>query len=89
LEENPFMQINKLSNEELEIWLSLARALGPTKFFSVIRACRSLDEVLKYLDGLTKNKRYIAFKMHEKRSIMQGKLEPKSYLNVIQITLTF
>jgi DNA processing protein len=51
------MQINKLSNEELEIWLSIARALGSTKFFSVIRVCRSLDEVLKYLDGLTKNKK--------------------------------
>jgi hypothetical protein len=83
------MQINKLNNEELEIWLSLARALGPTKFFSVIRVCGSLEKALKYLDGLTKNKKVIAFKMHEKRSIMQGKLEPKSYLHVIQITLTF
>ncbi|MCM1001734.1 DNA-processing protein DprA [Wolbachia pipientis] len=51
------MQINKFSNEELEIWLSLARALGPTKFFSVIRACGSLDGALKYLDGLTKNRK--------------------------------
>ncbi|MDG7053252.1 MAG: hypothetical protein LKM45_06390 [Wolbachia endosymbiont of Alcedoecus sp.] len=51
------MQINKLSNEELEIWLSLARALGSTKFFSVIRVCGSLDEALKYLDWPTQNKK--------------------------------
>ncbi len=51
------MKINKLNNEELEIWLSLARTVGPVKFFSVLRACGSLDEVLKYLNKLT-NKDY-------------------------------
>ncbi|MDM8335747.1 hypothetical protein [Wolbachia pipientis] len=51
------MKINKLNNEELEIWLSLARALGPTKFSSVLRVYGSLDKALKYLGGLTNNKR--------------------------------
>ncbi|UIP91710.1 DNA-protecting protein DprA [Wolbachia pipientis] len=51
------MKINKLNNKELEIWLSLARTVGPVKFFSVLRACGSLDEVLKYLNKLT-NKDY-------------------------------
>ncbi|WP_264377248.1 MULTISPECIES: DNA-processing protein DprA [unclassified Wolbachia] len=51
------MKINKLNNEELEIWLSLARTVGPVKFFSILRACGSLDEVLKYLNELA-NKDY-------------------------------
>ncbi len=51
------MKINKLNNEELEIWLSLARTVGPVKFFSILRACGSLYEVLKYLNKLT-NKDY-------------------------------
>lgn len=51
------MKINKLNNEELEIWLSLARSVGPIKFFSVLRACGSLDGILKYLNDLA-NKDY-------------------------------
>ncbi|QOD37921.1 DNA-processing protein DprA [Candidatus Wolbachia massiliensis] len=51
------MKINELNNEELKIWLSLARTIGPLKFSSVLKACGSLDEVLKYLDGLANNKK--------------------------------
>lgn len=52
------MKINKLNNEELEVWLSLARTVGPVKFFSILRACGSLDEVLKYLNRVANNKVY-------------------------------
>ncbi len=51
------MKINKLNNEELEIWLSLARTVGPIKFFSVLRAYGSLDEASKYLNRLASNKK--------------------------------
>ncbi|WP_395462781.1 DNA-processing protein DprA [Wolbachia endosymbiont of Cantharis cryptica] len=50
------MKINKLNNEELEIWLSLARTIGSMKFSSVLKY-GSLDEALKYLNGLANNKK--------------------------------
>ncbi|APR99197.1 DNA-processing protein DprA [Wolbachia endosymbiont of Folsomia candida] len=51
------MKINKLNNEELEIWLSLARTVGPIKFFSILRAYGSLNEASKYLNRLANNKK--------------------------------
>lgn len=52
------MKINKLNNKELEVWLSLARTIGPIKFFSILRTYGSLDEVLKYLNRVANNKVY-------------------------------
>lgn len=52
------MKINKLNNKELEVWLSLARTIGPIKFFSILRTHGSLDEVLKYLNRVANNKVY-------------------------------
>lgn len=69
------MKINKLNNEELEIWLSLARTVGPVKFFSILRAYGSLYEVLKYLNKLT-NKDYGIQNAREEIKNAE-KLEPK------------
>lgn len=52
IDKNSLMKIKKLNNEELEIWLSIARTVGPIKFFSILRACGSLDESFKYLKRL-------------------------------------
>ncbi len=52
------MKINKLNNKELEVWLSLARTIGPIKFFSILRTHGSLDEVLKYLNRVANDKVY-------------------------------
>lgn len=46
-----------MNNEELEVWLSLARTIGSMKFFSILRAYGSLDEALEYLNRFANNKK--------------------------------
>ncbi len=55
MNENSSMKIHKLNDEELAVWLSFARTLGSTKFFSVLRACGSLNKASEYLNKLINN----------------------------------
>lgn len=52
------MKINKLNNKELAIWVSLARTVGPTKFFNLLRASGSLNNAFEYFSRLDNKKVY-------------------------------
>lgn len=55
---NSFMKIDKLNNKELAIWVSLARTVGPTKFFNLLRASGSLNNAFEYFSRLDSKKVY-------------------------------
>ncbi|OEY87038.1 DNA protecting protein DprA [Wolbachia pipientis] len=44
------MKISKLSNEELEMWLIIARTVGAAKFFTLLKEHKSPDQALQHLD---------------------------------------
>ncbi|MBV0900055.1 MAG: DNA-processing protein DprA [Wolbachia endosymbiont of Fragariocoptes setiger] len=51
-------KVSKLNNEELAMWLSLARTLGGTKFFNLLKVSKTLDKAFQYFRRLQHKKIY-------------------------------
>lgn len=62
---NSSMKVSELNNEELILWVSLARTVGPIKFFNLLRACGSLNKAFEYLSRLNNKKVYGIQNAHE------------------------